>query len=190
MSETAEIEAQPRSIEDIAMSKIIDLDETPRTFASHSFYRDVLEKILKTGAYTQEFADRIRDEEYIKHFRTKYNYRYLSSLQGRRILWAPRQAAVIFDAQKAADIDEEVGIPGEKLIHRRVSPRDFLGLVLVPEIFSSLLPLALEIWQNKPQNALPIYDARSMDLLWPTEMTHEEIVRMLMEKGQGENHEG
>lgn len=171
------------SIEDFAMKKVIDPNSNPEDFVIHSFYIDSLRSILERGVYTEEFAERIGDSSYARNYDTDYNRKFISVREGHMGSWGlTRSISVLIKPRKIAE-DIPARTDGEKLIHRRANPKDFLGLLSIPSDFRNVLDEALESWRKKPQNSLPIYGIEDKGLLWPIIIPNGQISRMLVERG-------
>ena len=69
----------------------------------------------------------------------------------------------------------------------RVSPRRFEGLVLqadselMQQITRQLSEIITKVNKDKPERIIPIYD-KNGNLLWPKQMTHEEIKALVGER--------
>lgn len=174
-------------IKTAAMRKVRDLDET--TFVTHGTYLAKIEDILREGVIAEDFARRIGNEKYQSNWGYDVNKKFISTMMGggKILPWSGDVAVLIAGANLA--------IPGQShfygsewLIKNRAAPRKFIGLGFDIEIlrrpdfgakFEEIKRIALDVWSKNPENSLPIYDLTTRRLLWPQEMSHQEIVGML-----------
>lgn len=180
-------EFEPGSIEDFAMQKVTDLDKERDSLLRHSTFLRNIESVLRRGAYSEDFAKRIKDESYRKNFKEHYNRKHVSLSKGELGVWIWGDVLILIDSSKVKSISNVARLDNEQLAKLRVKPSSFLGLQLIhSSSIYPLLPVAREVWKDNPENALPIYGAlfssNSDELLWPRRMTYKEIVAMLAER--------
>jgi len=72
----------------------------------------------------------------------------------------------------------------------RVPPRDFQGIVSTdPAIDDKILKIQKEVFKDKKELMLPIYDEVG-ELIWPREMTREEVRQFIAERDKDKKVEG
>lgn len=155
------------SIEDFAMQKVIDPKSNPESFVLHGLYGNQLSNVLRLGAYSEDYAKRIGDSSFNRNYGVEYNGRFISVAEGHITSWL-RWFAVMIPSEKVYRDRKGYGY-GEKLIHLRARPRDFMGLQIKMGDMDVeyVLSIAGKIWRENPQNSLPMYDAHDKSLLWP-----------------------
>ena len=67
------------------------------------------------------------------------------------------------------------------IVHHRVAPGEFTGFLVKKNELLEEIAQKLQKSMNKNGVTLPIYDQNG-DLVWPTRMSHREIVRMLAQR--------
>lgn len=163
---TMSTEFEQGSMEDFAMRKVIDPIEEAEKFVLHGMYGNQLRNILQRGVYTEDFAKRIGDISFVRNSGSDYNERFVSVTESYETLFL-RWFAVMIPSEKVHK--DKKGYGGERLIHLRARPRDFMGLQIKMGVMDvdHVLSIAGEIWRENPQNSLPMYDARDKSLIWP-----------------------
>lgn len=181
-----------KQIEAVAMSKVCDLETTP--FVTHATYYGKLPDILREGIIAGDFAQRIGKGTYISEFGAQQNVRSVSTIDQSRLTWGNQIAIVIKKGNGILHHDDLSAAMREMLIKNRVAPREFMGMgISVPEIHAvgheqrlqKAIEGAIEIWKGNPGEALPVYDILHQGLIWPTRMTHEELVEWLARDKSG-----
>lgn len=181
------VEFPSGSMEDFAMQKVIDPISNSNLYVIHSLPSDTLESILEKGVYTEEYAKRIGDESYLRNYDAEYNKKFISTREGSMEVWGiNRRVALMISSDRVTEEEIAVKTDGEKLIHRRAKPKDFLGLLCFPADFRGELDTSIKIWRQKPQHSLPIYAMQDRSLLWPIMIPNEQINKMLKERKKNE----
>lgn len=175
-----EREIKSGSMKDYAMGRVIDLSVHYKDFVTHSSTEQKLESILRRGVYSSDFAEKIKDEDYESVYGAPHNKRGVSVKGGDWIPWGA--VSVIISSRRVRTEVSLPGVSGEKLIPIRSAPRWFIGIGLydpTPRTLKVVLETAQKVWDEKPENALPIYNVRDNSLIWPKRMTNKEIVDLI-----------
>lgn len=190
---------------EIASPKVEARDILSGEFKVHWTPIEKLQKILKTGIYSSSFATRVNDSDYLSQFTPPTGH------DDKFVYVAP-----LNPAWPRGEIDKVVGVvvdaaPSgytEFTANLRITPRQFIGLVLVDKVpprqidfYNNRMEILLERAKNaikllrkksfierqvkefEAVNHLPIYGT-SGDMYWPRRMNHEEIVEELRRRNE------
>jgi hypothetical protein len=109
---------------------------------------------------------------------TEYNYKEFKEDPFESKKWGHRD-----EERKKWGADSEYGLT----LRNRISPKDFLGLILtsssisVPYDLESITKIQVKAYKEKQKMLLPIYDIEG-NLLWPKQMSYEEVKKFVEER--------
>src|SRR3989344_1628979 len=191
---------ETKTREGIALDKLFDPWQKPYPYWHGIRYDlDKLKSVLTNGLLSWEQAERKGIPGYTKNYKNPWNKEYVSVATRE-----PREVSmdnfiVFIDPAKVTAVDsEELDMRNpyefadkvdELLIKDEILPTQFLGLLLVSK--RDFTPVLTEAQIGRlmaelpPENAIPVFSSK--ELVWPRRMSHEEIVRMLREKGEPSN---
>lgn len=176
--------------ESVALSRVVDLERVD--FLTHATWTRNLRDILSEGVLSGEGAAKKGKKDYRSFHRMPLNQAFVSTFNKEKVPF-PGEVLVLIKTPH-----DTFTLPEDETTKRRLkhtsevfikdsNPNDHVGLgfygqALVDLSFDKVLEIAKDIWNVKPQNALPIYDFADKSLLWPRRMSHEEIVQMVAER--------
>jgi hypothetical protein len=176
----------PKTIEQVAMDKVIDPFSEPYPFWHYDDPEKLMD-ILKEGIIAENFAKRIRKENYRRRFSSSWNEINVSVTNAGDYGY-PYIAAGIFvkPLDRVSKADPSLRQPGDKLdpeehehlIKRRIALREFTGVYL-GDIFppgmnrDELRDCIIDYFCTHPDRSLPIYDYRG--LTWPVKMSRQQL---------------
>lgn len=163
-------------LEKEALSRVRDILSSPSSVLTHVSNISDLPKILDEGLVSKKFAKKIGKE-------------FKESVTREDQIWFVA-GGVITDEKDFAILAEPIDkvsdqshyIAAYVTVKHRVAPREFIGIMLLQPKRKSQVLHAVKI----AKVPLPVYDCAG-NLIYPRQMSHEEIVRMLIEKGESSN---
>lgn len=167
------VDASPESV---ASSKVVKLNS--RRHMTHAFQIKNLEMILSQGLVSGEFARRARLKNYQSYFGYPHNKRFVSFLQHFTPFNECDPAIIVKKTLEDENARGLAIVRRELLVPLRAAPRDFIGIGYNSACFAvdrdfrakinTLIQRAVLLWEEKPQNAVPIYDLGNGEQLWPS----------------------
>lgn len=171
-------------MEEVAFGKVMDLRD--RNFYTHTVPIENLADVLREGLISGDFAKRIDKRNYRSEWKSPHNRKYVSVYEPVFYPWGPMEDIVILVKAGVDVLDTNVPkfVDGERLVKWRISPQEFVGVALrqkaiSPRSLVNLKGFARKVWLAHPELTLPIYNWDTRDLLWPREMTNQEISDLL-----------
>ncbi len=185
-----EQQEQKPTLESVALSRVVDLERVD--FLTHATWVRNLRDILSEGVLSGEGAAKKGKKDYRSFHGMPLNRAFVSTFSKEKVPFPGEVLVLIKTPHDTFTLPEDETTKGRlkhtsEVFIKDSNPHDHIGLgfygqALVNLSFDKVLEIASQIWNVKPQNALPIYDLANKSLLWPRRMTHEEVVGMLAER--------